>query len=132
MQMNHRRDSQPTIRVVAVTNPGAYVPVDLTLPAGEGPLWGMASEDLNATLLCWAPGHGVAEHVNPDLDVLIVVLDGCGVVRIDRREILLGKGQTLLIRKGASRSIQSGAGGLRYLSVHRKRGGLQIEPIARR
>lgn len=34
----------------------------------------MASADLNATLLSWPPGHEVPEHVNADLDVLVVVV----------------------------------------------------------
>lgn len=36
----------------------------------------MASTDLNATLLSWPPGYEVAEHVDAELDVLVVVLDG--------------------------------------------------------
>ena len=38
--------------------------VDLLGPAGTGPLWGMASNDLNATLLAWPAGHELAEHTN--------------------------------------------------------------------
>jgi hypothetical protein len=48
--------------------------VDLLSRTGIGPLWGMASMDLNATLLAWSPGHVVAEHVNGELDVLVVVV----------------------------------------------------------
>jgi hypothetical protein len=44
---------------------------------------GMASTDLNATLLAWPPGHEVAEHVNAELDVLVIVLDGHGSATID-------------------------------------------------
>ena len=35
-------------------------PVDLLSTTGTGPVWGMASNDLNATLLAWPPGHDVA------------------------------------------------------------------------
>ena len=35
----------------------------MTAAAG-GPLWGAASDDLNATLLEWPAGKGPAEHVN--------------------------------------------------------------------
>lgn len=42
--------------------------VDLLRLSGAGPLWGMASGDLNATLLAWPPGHGVAEHTNISFD----------------------------------------------------------------
>jgi len=37
------------------------------LGAGSGPLWGMASHDLNATLLAWGAGEALAEHVNVEL-----------------------------------------------------------------
>jgi hypothetical protein len=58
--------------------------VNLLADPGTGPLWGMASTDLNATLLAWPPpGHEVAAHVNGDLDVLVIVLDGCGGAIID-------------------------------------------------
>jgi len=106
-------------------------PVDLSGFAGCGPVWGMATEDLNATLLHWQAGEGVAEHVNPDLDVLLVVIAGSGAVDIDGREHAVRSGQALLLPKGTARSIRGGPGGLRYLSVHRTRPGLQIEPAVR-
>src|SRR5688572_6028360 len=72
--------------VVLVTHDEATAaaePVDLLAAQGTGPLWGMASADLNATLLSWRPGHEVPEHINADLDVLIVVLAGRVAVVID-------------------------------------------------
>lgn len=111
--------------------PGQREPtvVDLAGLAGEGPLWGTASDDLNVTLLCWPPGHVVGEHVNAELDVLLVVLAGTGTVRVDGRDSDVAAGQALLVPKGCSRSIRARAGGLRYLSVHRRRSALQIEPF---
>jgi len=104
----------------------AVAAVDLLAAEGEGPLWGLASSDLNATLLRWGPGEGVAEHVNDELDVLIVVLAGSGVVRVDGSAVAVAAGQALLVPLGSRRSIAAGADGLRYLSVHRRRAGLQI------
>ena len=101
-------------------------PVDLLGPEGTGPLWGTESEDLNATLLVWQAGHVVAEHVNAELDVLLVALEGDAVVTVDAEERRLAAGQALLVPKGAARGIRAGAGGVRYLSVHRRRGPLQI------
>ena len=57
-------------------------PVDLAALAGSGPLWGMASDDLNATLLEWRDGEGVAEQVNEERDILVVVLSGAGTLRV--------------------------------------------------
>lgn len=102
-------------------------PVDLSRAKGHGPVWGMASEDLNATLLSWDPGDGVADHVNAERDVLIVITEGFGFATIDGEEHALRPHHALLIRKHAHRRIVAGAGGLRYLSVHRRRGALQID-----
>jgi uncharacterized cupin superfamily protein len=100
---------------------------DLLQRQGTGPLWGMASNDLNATLLVWPPDYEVAQHTNTDLDVLLIVLEGGGVALIDEAAHALSPGYALLIPKGSSRAIRSGAVGVRYVSVHSRRGPLQIE-----
>jgi quercetin dioxygenase-like cupin family protein len=100
-------------------------PVDLVgLAAGSGPLWGLQSEDLNATLLAWPPGHGVAEHTNDELEVIVVAIEGSALVTVGDREHQLAEGQLLLIPRGRSRAIVAGPSGVRYLSVHRRRGPL--------
>lgn len=104
--------------------------MDLLNAAGTGPVWGMASSDLNATLLVWPAGHELAEHTNTERDVLLVVLAGGGVATVDGREHDLTAGSALLVEKGTSRSIRAGDQGVRYLSVHTRRGALQIEPYA--
>jgi quercetin dioxygenase-like cupin family protein len=104
-------------------------PVDLSLQTGEGPLWGLASEDLNATLLFWGPGAGVVEHVNDERDVLLIVIDGAGVATIDGEPHPLRPHDALLIERGTRRQIQAAANGLRYVSIHRRRDGLQIESL---
>jgi mannose-6-phosphate isomerase-like protein (cupin superfamily) len=114
--------------VKAVTGDGDSV--DLMALSGTGPLWGMASADLNATLLAWPAGHELAEHVNDELDVLLVVLDGHGRAIVDGEVHELAAGSALLVARGARRRIAAGEGGLRYLSVHRRRGPLQIQPLA--
>ena len=65
--------------------------------------------------------------MNDSLDVLVVVLGGSGTAVVAGDAHALSAGQVLLIEKGLSRSITAGADGLRYLSVHRRRGPLQIE-----
>ena len=101
--------------------------VELLAQSGTGPLWGMASADLNATLLAWEPGHELAEHVNDELDVLVVVLDGSGGVTVDGTRHELETGTALLVPKGARRAIVAGDEGMRYLTVHRRREPLQIQ-----
>lgn len=109
---------------------GTAQPVDLNADDGVGPLWGMASEELNATLLAWPGGHAVAEHVNAERDVLVVVLAGAATVVIDDAEHALGAPGAILVPRGARRAVRAGEGGVRYLSVHRRRGPLQIAPLA--
>jgi quercetin dioxygenase-like cupin family protein len=101
-------------------------PVDLRAGAGSGPLWGVAGEDLNATLLSWPAGHAVAEHVNEERDVLVVVVDGSARVVVDGTEHRLEAPAAVMIAKGARRSIVAGPDGVRYVSTHRVRPGLQI------
>ena len=107
----------------------AEAAVDLLGGAGSGPLWGMASADLNATLLAWPPGHEVPEHVSGELDVLVVVVAGRGTVTIDGQVHDVVAGSAVLVSRGARCRIAAGESGLRYLSVHRRRGPLQIQPL---
>jgi mannose-6-phosphate isomerase-like protein (cupin superfamily) len=102
--------------------------IDLLGRSGIGPLWGMASADLNATLLAWPPGHEIDEHVNAELDVLVVTIGGRGSAIVDGEAHDLTAGSALLIPRGARRRITAGDGGVRYLSIHRRRGPLQIQP----
>ncbi|MGH2849828.1 MAG: cupin domain-containing protein, partial [Solirubrobacteraceae bacterium] len=104
--------------------------VDLAGLDGFGPVWGVATEDLNATLLRWGPGEGVAEHVNAERDVLIVVIEGGGELSLDGTSVELVPDRAIVVRKGARRSVRAGDEGLRYLSVHLRRDGLAIEPLA--
>ena len=104
--------------------------VDLFELDGHGPLWGIATEDLNATLLAWEPGAHVAEHVNDERDVLLVVVSGGGTLLVDGEEAALRSGNATVIPKGARRSIVAGPAGIRYLTAHRVRGGLAIRPVA--
>jgi quercetin dioxygenase-like cupin family protein len=91
-----------------------------------GPVWGAASEDLNATLLEWPAGEGPAEHVNPALDVLYVVVLGSATLTVDGEPRELRVGEATIVDKGARRALVAGSEGVRYLTSHIRRGGLQI------
>ena len=108
---------------------GGTEAADLLGPQGTGPLWGMASSDLNATLLAWPAGPELEQHVNTERDVLLVVLVGGGTAQIDGERYDLSRGHVLLIPKGTMRSIRAGHEGIRYLSVHLRRHGVQIEAL---
>jgi quercetin dioxygenase-like cupin family protein len=97
---------------------------------GSGPLWGLESEDLNATLLAWSPGEGPPEHVNEERDVLVFVVAGSAEVALDGETSLLAAGEAAIVAKGRRRRITAGPDGLRYLSVHLRRPPLRIRPRA--
>lgn len=95
----------------------------------RGPVWGAESDDLNATMLVWPPGEGPAEHVNDARDVLYVVLEGAATLTLDGDRRELRAGDALIVDKGVSRALVAGADGVRYLTAHIRRGGLQIRRL---
>ena len=98
-----------------------------------GPIWGAASEDLNATILAWPAGAGPAEHENPARDVLYVVLEGSARLTVEGEERELQAGEALIVEKGTTRALVAGPDGVRYLTAHLRREPLQIAPrLARR
>jgi len=98
--------------------------------SAHGPVWGAASDDLNATLLVWGPGEGPPEHVNEERDVLLVVVAGSVTVQVDGETSEVGLGEALIIAKGRRRKVIAGPHGARYVSAHRRRPPLQIRPAS--
>lgn len=91
---------------------------------GRGPQWGVETEQLNATILSWEKGHGLEAHVNHDLDVVMIVLDGEGEAFIEDEKISLHAGMVVPIAKGLVRAIKATGDRLTYASIHRRRPGL--------
>jgi quercetin dioxygenase-like cupin family protein len=104
------------------------LPAHLGRTEGQGALWTHAGADLNVNLVAWPSGAGVAEHVNQEVDVLIIGVEGEGAVAVAGHEHLIRPGRVVLIPKGARRAIQSRSPRFAYLSVHRSRGGLRPTP----
>jgi quercetin dioxygenase-like cupin family protein len=100
--------------------------VDLAAGAGRGPLWGTATEDLNATFLAWPPGEGPPEHVNAERDVAVVVVAGSCTFLLDGEPHEVRAPAAFVVEKGRSRGLVAGADGIRYVTAHLKRPGLQI------
>ena len=92
-----------------------------------GVCWGGASDDLNVTLVSWPEdSNGVAPHVNHEVDVLLVAVEGAGEVVVDGQAFPVVAGQAVLIPKGCERAIQSTSERFGYLSIHRRRPGVQL------
>ncbi|HEU5013720.1 MAG TPA: cupin domain-containing protein [Roseiflexaceae bacterium] len=92
--------------------------------ANDGPIWSVNSEQLNANLIRLPTGDGVAEHVNNEVDVALVIFEGRGQLTVDGAEYALHGGQVLVVPRGARRVIRCTAGPLVYLTCHRRRAGL--------
>jgi quercetin dioxygenase-like cupin family protein len=109
-------------------NKDALSVVDLVALAPEStiqqPVWAYQSKDLNVNLLVWGADEGVVEHVNSEVDVLLVGIVGDGLVEVDGTAHLLRAGQALIIPKGVRRAIRSTHGRFAYLTCHRRRAGL--------
>ncbi len=98
----------------------------------DGVLWTLPGDaDLNANLVRLSPGASIPDHRNDEVDVVVVVLDGHGELTVDRVATPLAPHDLALIPSGATRAIRAGAGGLRYLTVHRARGPLAIRAPSR-
>ena len=102
---------------------------DLAATAGDraGVIWSLdGSGDLNANLVRFGTGQGVGEHVNDEVEVIVLGVSGSGTVTVDREEHALPAGMLVFVPKGARRSIVSASADFAYLTLHRRRGPLQI------
>jgi uncharacterized cupin superfamily protein len=69
----------------------------------------------------------MSEHVNSEVDVLLVVVAGAGTLRVDGRDAPLAPCTIAHVAKGSARAVFAGDGGLSYVTVHRRRGQLQVQ-----
>ena len=98
---------------------------EVATSAGDraGVVWTLeAGEDLNANLVRFGPGRGVGEHINDEVDVLVLGVSGSGIVIVDGEEHALESGRLVFVPRGSRRCIRSASEGFAYLTVHRRRG----------
>jgi quercetin dioxygenase-like cupin family protein len=100
----------------------------LDLDGPSGAVWSLPhGGDLDANVVVLAPGTSVAEHVNDEVDVLVITLAGSGRAEVDGDAQLLHAGVLVHVPKHATRSIVAGDDApLVYTTVHRSRPGLSI------
>jgi quercetin dioxygenase-like cupin family protein len=111
--------------------PDGVVAVDVAAFAKssiEAVPWSTRSADLNVNLLHFQAGDGVAAHVNPEVDVLLVGVAGEGEVLAGEATYPLRPGRVVLIPKGLERSTRATSEHFAYLSCHRARRGLMPAP----
>jgi quercetin dioxygenase-like cupin family protein len=102
----------------------------LTGTSGEGSggaIWSLPHDgDLDGNVVWLPSGDVIEQHVNDEVDVLVVVWSGAGELTVDGRVIPLRPGVVVQVERGADRGFRAGSEGVTYLSVHRRRDGLTI------
>lgn len=98
-----------------------------------GAAWNLdrPARDLDSNVIVLPPGDAIAAHAGPELDVLITVLRGAGVLLThnddgDAAEIPLVEGDIVWLPKRSTRGFHAGEQGLCYLTVHQRKPGLRI------
>jgi quercetin dioxygenase-like cupin family protein len=90
-------------------------------PSARGPVFSLQSPDLNCNYLRFDSGEGVPLHINAEVDVAGVVLEGEGFLQVDGEQRLLIEGDFFYLPKGAARKLRSSGGPFAYLSFHARR-----------
>ncbi|MEV5508124.1 cupin domain-containing protein [Streptomyces orinoci] len=116
-------DGQPVVRLECHT-----AALTGQAPGPSGVVWKLTEpgRQLDANLVRLAPGEKIGTHMEPDLDVLVHVVSGEGVMGTSDGPQQLSEGAVLWLPHGSSRDIAAGHQGLAYLTVHRRRPGMQI------
>ncbi|MEW2492375.1 hypothetical protein ACWEQ1_30075 [Streptomyces nodosus] len=98
------------------------------VPEPAGVLWKLAESgrQLDANVIRLPAGEHIGTHAEPDLDVLVLVVTGDGVMDTPEGVLPLVEGALLWLPHGSTRSITAGSQGLAYVTVHRRRPGMQI------
>lgn len=102
---------------------------ELVASAGDrvGVIWTLEyGGDMNANLVRFDAGDGVGEHINEDVDVLFLGVAGSGSVRVEGEERAVSAGTLVFAPRGVRRSTVANSDGFAYLTVHLRRGPLQI------
>ncbi|MEU4392126.1 hypothetical protein [Kribbella sp. NPDC023855] len=117
------RPEHPALRVLADVH---ELVDDSTVPSGAR--WTLAEpgRQLDANLVHLPAGQRVDTHTEPDLDVVLIVVAGGGTAGTPDGELTLADGNIVWLPHGSTRNITAGNNGLSYLTVHRRRPGLQI------
>lgn len=90
--------------------------------------WRLAESgrQLDANVVRLAARQKIDTHTEPDLDVLLLILTGDGVVHAPDSSHEVARGMLIWLPHGSTRSITAGSDGLSYLTVHKRRPGMQI------
>ncbi|AKJ09163.1 hypothetical protein ABB07_03730 [Streptomyces incarnatus] len=121
----HEADEVDEARVLCDTRALAECP-----PLPGGVLWKLAESgrQLDANVVRLAPGDRITAHTETQLDVMLLVVSGDGVLGAGHADEPrpLTEGALAWLPHGAPRSITAGEAGLTYVTVHQRRPGMRI------
>lgn len=86
-----------------------------------GAIWGIETDDLDATVVRWNEGKGVNLHTNNEVDVVMIVISGEGNAIVGNEQLHLHEGVMVIIPKTVERSIIATKGALTYINVHKRK-----------
>jgi quercetin dioxygenase-like cupin family protein len=90
----------------------------------SGPVYSVNSEQMNVNLLRLADGESIPQHINDEVDVLVVIMQGTCKLIVDNEMTVLRTGMAALVPRGRLRALRCTMGPLVYLTCHRRRGPL--------
>lgn len=99
-------------------------------PGAAGAVWTLQARqrDLDSNVIALPPGERIEAHAGPDLDVLIHVLSGTGVLTAELDQRLdLAPGDLVWLPRRSRRQFRAGPSGLRYLTIHQRRQALVLD-----
>lgn len=118
-----KRTSTPLPRVIGDRNV-----LDGLDDAAAGAVWKLEHEarDLDSNLIRLPAGDEIREYSGPELDVLLIVLEGSGTLGTEAEPVELRAGQFVWLPRRSRRSFVAGPDGLAYLTVHQRRQSLLL------
>lgn len=106
---------------------------ELAAGKSNGAIWKLEPEqrDLDANVISLAPGEEIGQHQGPELDVLLHVFAGSGVLRTASGSIELAIGDIIYLPARSQRQFAAGDAGLGYFSVHQRKHNARLMPSLR-
>src|SRR4051794_26568935 len=93
---SHRQGARVEQSLAAIANTHGL----LAAASHDGPIWSSSGEQLNVNLIRLSRGAGIEAHINAELDVTIVVVQGEGLLTLDREERRVQAGDIVVIPRG--------------------------------
>ncbi|MGP9539336.1 cupin domain-containing protein [Brachybacterium sp. AOP43-C2-M15] len=95
----------------------------------RGAVWSIAEpgRELDSNLIRLPAGDAIPAHVGAEVDTLVHVVRGDGVLVLEHGEEPLRPGDVALLPRRTVRGFRAGEDGLEYLTVHRRRQSLRIQ-----